>query len=118
VPRGQPIFLPHANSSIYAWQSACIYVRRKEDKKMKTKILAGLLLAGSTMFAAPRVSFGIGIGVPAPVVVAPPIVAAVPPCPGPGYVFVNGFWQLSPGWRGGFYRAPEHFDHFDRHFRS
>ena len=63
---------------------------------MKTKILAGLLLAGSTMFAAPRVSFGIGIGVPAPVVVAPPIVAAVPPCPGPGYVFVNGFWQLAP----------------------
>jgi hypothetical protein len=117
VPRGQPIFFAHANSSIYAWQSACIYVRRKEDKKMKTKILAGLLLAGSTMFAAPRLSFGIGIGVPAPVVVAPPIVAAVPPCPGPGYVFVNGFWQLSPGWRGGFYRAPELFDHFDRHFR-
>jgi hypothetical protein len=75
---------------------------------MKKKILAGLLLAGSTMFAAPRVSFGIGIGVPAPVVVAPPIVAAVPPCPGPGYVFLNGYWQLPPvhvDWRG----------HFDRH---
>jgi hypothetical protein len=51
---------------------------------MKTKILAGLLLAGSTMFAAPRVSFGIGIGVPAPVVVERPIVAAVPPCPRSG----------------------------------
>jgi hypothetical protein len=83
---------------------------------MKKKILAGLLLAGSTMFAAPRVSFGIGFGVPAPVVVAPPVYAAVPPCPGPGYVFVNGFWQLpvGPGWRD-YGRAPEHFDHFDRH---
>ena len=61
---------------------------------MKKKILAGLLLAGSTMFAAPRIGFGISIGAPAPVVVAPPVVAAVPPCPGPGYVFINGFWQL------------------------
>ena len=57
---------------------------------MKKKILAGLLLAGSTMFAAPRVSFGIGFGVPAPVVVAPPVYAAVPPCPGPGYVWLGG----------------------------
>jgi hypothetical protein len=80
---------------------------------MKKKILAGLLLAGSTMFAAPRVSFGIGIGVPAPVVVAPPIVAPVPPCPGPGYVFLNGYWQLPAGhvdWRG-------HFDRHANHFR-
>lgn len=64
---------------------------------MKKKILAGLLLAGSTMFAAPRVGFGISIGAPAPVVVAPPVVAAVPPCPGPGYVFLNGYWQLPAG---------------------
>jgi hypothetical protein len=88
-------------------------VWREEDKKMKKKMLAGLLLAGSTMFAAPRVSFGIGFG--APVVVAPPVVAAVPPCPGPGYVFIDGYWQLpGAGWRVG-YRAPEHFEHFDRH---
>ena len=69
---------------------------------MKTKILAGLLLAGSVAFAAPRVSFGIGIGVPAPVVVA------APPCPGPGYVFVDGFWRR-PGpvvVREGFRRGP------------
>jgi hypothetical protein len=68
---------------------------------MKKKILAGMLLAGSTMFAAPRVSFGIGIGVAAPVVVAPP-------CPGPGYVLVNGYWH----------RAPlAHFDRHADHFR-
>jgi hypothetical protein len=82
---------------------------------MKTKILAGLLLAGSAAFAAPRVAFGIGIGVPAPVVVA------APPCPGPGYVFVNGFWQLpGPGyWHDGYRRAPAvryegRRDHFRR----
>jgi len=79
---------------------------------MKKKILAGLLLAGSTMFAAPRVSFGIGIGAPAPVI------AAVPPCPGPGYVFVDGYWQFRGIGRD--WRAPAHFEHFDRraeHFR-
>lgn len=85
---------------------------------MKKKILAGLLLAGGTMFAAPRVSFGIGFGAPAPVVVAPPVVAAVPPCPGPGYEFIDGYWQFvgvgGPVWRG-YDRAPAHFDHFDRH---
>jgi len=70
---------------------------------MKTKILAGLLLAGSAAFAAPRVSFGIGFGVPAPVVVAQP------PCPGPGYVFVGGYWQLRPGWHADF-RPVTHFE--------
>ena len=79
---------------------------------MKTKILAGLLLAGSAAFAAPRVSFGIGIGLPAPVVVAPaPVVVAEPPCPGPGYVFLNGYWQLGPGWHAGYRVGPvAHFD--------
>jgi len=84
---------------------------------MKTKILAGLLLAGSTMFAAPRVSFGINIGVPAPVVVAPPVVAAVPPCPGPGYVFIDGVWTLPAGhvvYRRDPVRFDRHFDHFRR----
>ena len=97
---------------------------------MKKKILAGLLLAGSTMLAAPRVSFGVGFGAP--------MVAAVPPCPGPGYVFVNGYWQYQGGdqdWRYDYRRdddrrdndrrdndrrAPERFEHSDRdaaHFR-
>jgi hypothetical protein len=83
---------------------------------MKKKILAGLLLAGGTIFAAPRVSFGVSIGAPGPVVVAPSIVAAAPPCPGPGYVFVNGFWQFEGVQRDRDYRpAPRHFEHTD-HF--
>jgi hypothetical protein len=66
---------------------------------MRTKILAGLLLAGSAAFAAPRVSFGIGFGAPAPVVVA-----AVPPCPGPGFEFIGGYWRPIPGWHADFRR--------------
>jgi hypothetical protein len=81
---------------------------------MKTKILAGLLLAGSAAFAAPRVAFGIGIGVPAP------IVMAAPPCPGPGYVFIDGYWRPGPGyWHEGYRRGPvvryeARHDHFRR----
>jgi hypothetical protein len=31
-------------------------------------------------------------------------------------VFVNDYWQLGGrDWRGGYGRAPEHFEHFDRH---
>jgi hypothetical protein len=55
---------------------------------MKGKLLAGLILAGSSLFAGPRIAVGIGIGAPAPAV------AYVPPCPGPDYVFLNGYWQL------------------------
>lgn len=80
------------------------------------KILAGLVLAGGTMFAGPHISVGVGLGVPvapAPVYVEPPIVAptpyAVPPMPGPGYSWVDGYWYVSGGhrlWHAGYWRAP------------
>jgi hypothetical protein len=67
---------------------------------MKTKLMAMLLMAGSTMFGGVRFGFGVGIGVPiapAPVYVAPAYVAPAPVvAPGPGYVFVNGAWVLPP----------------------
>ena len=51
------------------------------------------------MFAAPRVVVGFGVGgyvAPAPVVAyAPPpvpVAAYVPPAPGPGFVWVGGYW--------------------------
>jgi hypothetical protein len=62
--------------------------------KMKSKLIAGLILAAGSLFAAPRFSVGFGFGVPAPVV--PPAYVApayVPPCPGPDYVFINGGWE-------------------------
>ena len=62
---------------------------------MKTKLLAGLILAGSSLFAGPRIAVGIGFGAPAPVVSYGAAYGAyVPPCPGPDYIFVNGYWQL------------------------
>ena len=86
----------------------------REEEMMKTKLLVGLLLAGSSLFAAPRVSIGIGIGgygyVPPPVVVyAPPYPVYAPPYPGYGYSWVDGYWyQVGPRrlWRAGYWAPP------------
>ena len=80
---------------------------------MKTKLLAGLLLAASSMFAGVRIGVGVGIGVPVvappPVVYAAPAAAYVQPCPGPGYVWTAGYWYPVAGrrvWRPGYWAAP------------
>jgi hypothetical protein len=85
--------------------------------KNKLKLLALGMLAGGTMLAAPRVSIGVNIGgygpAPAPVYDAysSPAYAAQyqPPCPGPGYVWVDGYWSPQARgrvWVSGFWRAP------------
>jgi hypothetical protein len=90
---------------------------------MKTKLIATLLLAGSTMFAAPRINVGVGFGfgAPAPVVVAPPVVAAVPPCPGPDYGWVAGSYVYVGGrrvWHDGYWQHRAFAPRYDaRHFR-
>ncbi len=99
---------------------------------MKTKLIATLMLAAGSMFAGPRVFFGVSVGVPAPVVVAPaPVVAPVAyatPSPGPGYAWVDGYYTYvgaRPIWHAGYWRAPviinrgfvEHRD-FDRDHRG
>ncbi len=80
---------------------------------MKTRLLALLLLAGTSMFAGPRVFFGFGFGgggyryyAPPP----PPPVAyyAAPVAPGPGYGWVDGYYYpVGPrwGWRPGYWAA-------------
>jgi hypothetical protein len=93
---------------------------------MKTKLLAGFLLAGSCLFAAPRIAIGVGVGVGAPVYAPAPYVAApayVAPvygapvyaapayvaAPGPGYAWVNGYWYgVGPRrvWRAGYWAPP------------
>ena len=80
---------------------------------MKTRFLVLLLLAGCcSVFAGPRVFFGVGIGyAPPPVAVyappqppvyyAPPVVA-----PGPGYSWVSGYYYPAGprwAWRGGYW---------------
>ncbi len=84
------------------------------------KILAGLVLAGGTMFAGPHISIGVGLGVPvAPAYVAPaPVVVA--PAPGPGYAWVDGYWYFSGGhrlWHTGYWRGPVVREGFRRDFR-
>jgi hypothetical protein len=90
---------------------------------MKKALLAMVLVAGSAL-AGPRIAVGIGFGAPAPVAVVRPA------CPGPGYVWVGGYYGPAGVWVPGFWRAPvviahpfvapRHFDHgrdFRRDFR-
>jgi WXXGXW repeat (2 copies) len=106
---------------------------------MKTKLLAMMLLAGGSMFAGTRFSIGVGFGTQgAGFYQAPPAYAAnIPPCPGPGYTWVDGYWTNDYGrqvWVPGFWNAPPVFTgyqvaprfdnrfvgrddrHFDNHF--
>jgi len=94
--------------------------RYLEEKKMKTKLIALLMLAGSlsALAAGPRVfvRFGAGYGgyvAPPPVyyapMPAPPVVAYVPPSPGVGYAWVGGYWHPSGpsyAWRAGYWARP------------
>ena len=74
---------------------------------MKTKLLAAVLLAGSSLFAAPGVVVGIGVGGYGP---PPPVVAyAPPPAPGPGYAWVGGYWYPAGAryaWHAGYWARP------------
>jgi WXXGXW repeat (2 copies) len=84
---------------------------------MKTKLMAMLLMAGSTMFAGVRFGVGVNLGVPVRAGYAAPVV--IPPCPGPGYVWMNGYWaapRYAPRYVGGHYtdRYAGGERHFDR----
>jgi len=80
--------------------------RRKID--MKTKLIALLVLAGGTLLAQTHFSIGVGIGVPyAPP--PPPAVAYMPPCPGPQYIWVPGYYYPAGPrfvWRAGYWARP------------
>src|SRR5215467_3043611 len=86
---------------------------------MKKKLMIGVLLAGSSLFAAPRVSIGINVGGFGFGYVAPaPVVTYATPCPGPGYTWVEGRW-VAPVYRRDFAPAPRFeyrhdHDRFDR----
>jgi hypothetical protein len=80
---------------------------QKRRDIMKSKLLAVLLLAGGSLFAAPQAAVGVGVGVPAPAY-APPVApaAVVPPAPGPGYAWVGGYWYPNGArwaWRAGYW---------------
>ncbi|HEX4228722.1 MAG TPA: hypothetical protein VHZ07_08630 [Bryobacteraceae bacterium] len=77
---------------------------------MKAKLLAAFLLAGGSLFAAPRVFLGVGVGYAggyyAPPPPPPPVVAYAAPVARPGYVFIDGYWYPAGaryGWHPGYY---------------
>jgi hypothetical protein len=70
---------------------------------MKTKLLALMLLAGGCLFG--QVSIGVRIGPPPP----PRVYAAPPRAPGPGYVWVEGYWYPVGNryqWHAGYWTRP------------
>jgi len=67
------------------------------------KLLAALLIAGGSLVAA-DFSVGVNIGPP-----PPPRVLAVPASPGPGYVWVDGYWYANGSrwaWHNGYWTRP------------
>ena len=65
---------------------------------MKKKLIALVLLAGSSAFAETRFSVGIGIGAP--------VVASRPFYPGPGYNWVDGYYDPYGDWINGYWAPP------------
>ena len=76
---------------------------------MKKKLLAAFLLVGGSLFAAPGVFVGVGVGggyYPPP---PPPRVAYAAPIARPGFVYVGGYWYPAGAhyaWRPGYYARP------------
>ena len=84
--------------------------------KVKTRLLALLLLAGGSLFAESHVSIGVGIGVPGYYAPPPPpvVVYERPPCPYPDYTWVEGYWYpVGPryNWHAGYWSAPHYYEH-------
>src|SRR5215469_10626494 len=76
---------------------------------MKTKLMALLVVAGGSVFAQTRFSIGVHVGAPVyyPPAPAPVVVAAYrPPCPGPGYVWVDGYRDGYGNWFNGYWDLP------------
>lgn len=93
---------------------------------MKLKFLATMLLAAGMTFGA-QVSFGISIGTPPPV----RVLRYRPPVPGPGFVWVNGYWYpvghrylwhqgywTRPPYAGALWVAPRYDSHAGRFFNG
>ena len=78
---------------------------------MKTKLLALFLLAGGSLFAGPRIVVGIGAGGYGPPPPPPRVAYVQPPCPGPGYTWVSGYWYPAGPryvWRAGYWAPRPH----------
>jgi hypothetical protein len=78
---------------------------------MKYKLLALMLVAGGSLFAETHFAIGVNIGTPGYYIPPPPPVAyeVRPPCPGPGYTWIEGYWYPADGrylWHAGYWALP------------
>jgi hypothetical protein len=87
------------------------YMVAQGGKKMKTRMMALLLVGAGALLAETHVSIGVHVGArPSYVYVpaGPPPVAVVarPACPGPGYVWVDGYRDGYGAWFDGYWAMP------------
>jgi hypothetical protein len=77
---------------------------------IKNLVLAGAMLLGVVGLSAPAAAqprFSVGIGIGTPGFYAPaPVVAYRHPYPGPGYSWVDGFYNPYGVWTAGYWAAP------------
>jgi hypothetical protein len=82
---------------------------------MKTKLIALAVLAGSSLFAETRFSVGVGVGGYAPGYYQPqPAYDVRPPCPGPGYEWIESYSSPYRGRAAGYWSYRGHARDFDR----
>ena len=69
--------------------------------KIKALVIAALIGTVGLSSAHAGIHFGFSIGLPVPVVVAPPVVVAGPAYPYayPGYAYAPGYWSVGVGGR-------------------
>jgi hypothetical protein len=83
--------------------------RRKFKMQTRLKVLAVALIAGGAMFAQPRLSIGVGVGGYGPGYQPSAYAQYMPPCPGPDYAWIDGYWVPRGGrnvWINGYWRSP------------
>src|SRR5262252_2405122 len=71
-------------------------------------LLAGVALTSPTLQAESHWSVGIGIGTPG-YYAPPPVVVYRPPYPGPGYYWVDGYYDPYGSWIGGYWAPPRYY---------
>lgn len=72
---------------------------------MKKRFMVLLLVAGGSLFAETHFSIGVQVGAPR-YYSGPAVVAYRPPCPGPGYIWVPGYYNNYGNWFNGYWATP------------
>lgn len=65
------------------------------------KLMATMMLLAGGLFAAPQIRFGVEFGAPAPAAMVRPA------CPGPGYTWVDGYYEPDGDFVPGYWAPPE-----------